>query len=139
MRLRFLLPAAGLVVASPALAADLAVTIENVSADPGSVHVALFADPDTFREPERALARQTAEAVAGTVQVRFPGIAPGTYALMAFHDADGDGELDKFLGMIPTEGYALSNDPVVSGPPPFEDAAFAVAEDAAAVSMTMKY
>lgn len=139
MRRPALLAVVAILVAAPALGAELTVTIENVSADPGTVHVALFADPATFRKPELALAGVKTEAAAGPVQVRFADVAPGTYALMAFHDADGDGELDKFLGMIPTEGYALSNDPVVSGPPPFEDSAFTVSDGAQAVSMTMKY
>lgn len=33
----------------------------------------------------------------------------GSYGIAAFHDEDGDGELDKILG-IPDEGYSMSRD-----------------------------
>jgi len=56
----------------------------------------------------------------------FRGIPEGTYGLSAFHDKNGNGELDtNFLGM-PTEDYCASNDARgFMGPPSFEDAKFA--------------
>lgn len=60
----------------------------------------------------------------GELRVEFDGLPPGRYAIMAYRDEDGNGELDRRFGMFPAEGYGLSNDPSVSGPPAFEDSAF---------------
>jgi uncharacterized protein (DUF2141 family) len=55
----------------------------------------------------------------------FRGIEPGTYALSAFHDKNGNGKLDtNFVGM-PVEDYCASNDARgFMGPPSFEDSKF---------------
>ena len=49
----------------------------------------------------------------------------GAYAVAAFHDADGDGEFDKRLG-VPVESYCFSNRaaPKRLRPPSFDDAKF---------------
>ncbi len=52
----------------------------------------------------------------------------GRYAVIAYHDEDGNGRLNLRFGMIPVEGYGLSNDPEVAGPPRFQDAAFELRE-----------
>lgn len=125
MALRTTLAAAGLVLmALPALAVDLRVTVSGVAHDRGAVHLALYDGPDTFRDEEKARARTTLPAVPGDVVATFRDLPAGTYALIAYHDEDGDGAMDRFLGMIPTEGYGLSNDPEVSGPPQFDACAF---------------
>ena len=51
----------------------------------------------------------------------------------------GHGELNRRFGMFPTEGYGLSNDPTVSGPPAFEDSAFDVGADPASISIAIRY
>lgn len=125
--------------AGPVLAGDLTVTLHDVSADPGTLYVDLWDDAETFRDQDKAVARRTAPAAPGAVTVTFEDLPAGAYAVMAFHDADGDGEMDRFLGMIPTEGYALSNDPDVGGPPAFEDSAFEIGTGDAAVAVTVRY
>jgi len=69
--------------------------------------------------------------VPGELRVEFDGLPPGRYAIMAYHDEDGNGELNRRFGMFPTEGYGLSNNPSVSGPPAFEDSAFELVSGAA--------
>jgi uncharacterized protein (DUF2141 family) len=58
----------------------------------------------------------------------FEGLAPGRYAVAAYHDADGDGELDKVPPGIPTEPYGFSNDIGRLGIPSFEKALVEVGE-----------
>ena len=55
----------------------------------------------------------------------FRGVAPGVYAISAFHDENSNGRLDtNFLG-IPTESWCASRDAKgFMGPPSFEDAKF---------------
>ena len=41
---------------------------------------------------------------------RVRGLPPGRYAVAAYQDVNGNGELDKVPPGIPTEPYAFSND-----------------------------
>ncbi|WP_240794525.1 DUF2141 domain-containing protein [Azoarcus sp. DD4] len=126
--------------ASPVFAAQpLEVSLAGVQHARGSVRVGLYADPKTFRKEAQAYAVEQVPAAAGTVTVRFTEVPPGRYAIMAYHDEDGNGELNRRLGMFPTEGYGLSNNPSVIGPPAFDDSAFDVGEGAQSVGIEMRY
>jgi uncharacterized protein (DUF2141 family) len=59
--------------------------------------------------------------------------------VVVYHDQDGDGEMDRFLGMIPTEGYGLSRNPEVTGPPAFADSAFDLPAAGAELAIEMRY
>ena len=108
----------------------LTIDVKGVRNAQGDIYVELYADPSTFRKSNLAVARIKASAVAGQVSVQLNVAELGHYALMAYHDEDGDGVLNKRFGMIPTEGYALSNDPLIKmGPPAFEDCDFEVLGD----------
>ncbi|GAA0572868.1 DUF2141 domain-containing protein [Caenispirillum bisanense] len=126
-------------LAGPAAAAELHVSVTGVTHADGTLRVALYDTAATFRDEDAARATATLPAVRGTVGTTFPDLPPGTYALIVYHDENGNGRLDRFLGMIPTEGYGLSNDPEVSGPPRFEACAFQVAEGRAEVAVRLVY
>ncbi|OIQ95092.1 hypothetical protein GALL_228970 [mine drainage metagenome] len=108
----------------PALAADLSVAVTGVRGTQGAVRVDLYNGPAGFRHEDQAFKVLAVPARPGTVQVTFKGLAPGRYAVIAYHDENGNGRLDRFMGMIPTEGWGLSNDPEVLGPPGFDPSAF---------------
>ena len=118
---------------------SLSVTLTQVRDARGQLRVGLYQDPKTFRKEAQAFALQQVPATPGTVQVRFTNLPPGRYAIMAYHDENGDGELNRRLGMFPTEGYGLSNNPKVMGPPQFEDSAFQVPAAGQAVSIEIRY
>ena len=60
--------------------------------------------------------------------------------MVAFHDENGNGELDRNVLGIPTEGHAFSNDATGRmGPPAFADAAVTVGSDPATAFATMSY
>ena len=111
-------------LAGPVAAADLTVEVAGVAGESGQVRADLYADAETFREPEQAARRAVVPARPGTATFAFTDLEPGRYAVIAYHDEDGDGGMDRFLGMIPTEPWGLSNNIEVSGPPAFTDAAF---------------
>ncbi len=132
MRLRTaLILATAYAVSGSAFAEGQAMTVRlnGVEHDRGTVRVALFSDPKTFRKADQAFAAQEAQASAGTVTVVFDDVPAGQYAVMAYHDENGNGELDLRFGMIPIEGYGLSNNPKVMGPPSFKDSQFKVPGD----------
>lgn len=107
-------------------ATDLKVMVDGVRVGPGSIRVALYADADSFRHEEHAIQVLSAAAKSGAVAVVFKDIPPGQYASVAYHDANDNQKLDLNLGMFPAEGWGLSNDPSVIGPPRFGPSAFDV-------------
>lgn len=129
---RFLFVILCSVLASGAALAEgntLSVTLNGLKNAQGNVRVGLYKDPDSFRKENRALAVQEIPARAGNIEVSFADLPAGRYAIMAYHDEDANGQLNRRFGMFPTEGYGLSNNPTVVGPPAFADSAFEVAGD----------
>lgn len=122
-------------------APTLQVSLTGIQHDRGSMRVGLYSDPKTFRKEAQAVSIQQVPAQPGTTTVSFSALPPGRYAIMAYHDEDGNGELNRRFGMFPTEGYGLSNNPVVSGPPAFEDSAFEVVagEPPTSVNIDIRY
>jgi len=49
-------------------------------------------------------------ARAGTVEFRIPNVPPGRYAVAVYHDANGNGRLDRSAIGFPQEPYGFSND-----------------------------
>jgi uncharacterized protein (DUF2141 family) len=84
----------------------------------------LFNQPEAFpKNPEKAVAKQRIPVSGGAATVEFRNLAAGTYAVAAYHDANGNGKMDaNFLG-IPKEPTGSSNDAKGRmGPPSFKDA-----------------
>lgn len=137
MRGLFALSLATLIPA--ASAAELAVTVTGVRSAQGDVRIAVYDRAEGFRKEAQARARQAVPAAQGQVEARFSGLPAGRYAVIAYHDEDGNGRLNLRFGMIPIEGYGLSNAPEVAGPPRFQDAAFDLREPAGAIEVRLNY
>ncbi|WP_019339666.1 DUF2141 domain-containing protein [Stutzerimonas stutzeri] len=131
MTLRVALTLIAMTVGQAAVAdgQPLTVKLNNLEHGRGTVRVALFSDPKTFRKADQAIAASELPAKAGSVTAVFEDVPAGQYAVMAYHDENGNGELDLRFGMFPTEGYGLSNNPKVMGPPAFEESRFEVPGD----------
>ena len=120
-------------VATAAHAADVRITVERVPNARGKVHVDIC-DEAKFLGSDCAY-DASVPARRGRVIVTVRNVPPGRYAAVAYHDENGNNDLDvNALGM-PKERYAFSNDPpMLMGPPLFKDAAFDVgAKDVALV------
>ncbi len=120
-------------------AGDLKIIIDGIRGDKGAVMVALFNDASAF-EADVRFAGAFMTARTGRVVVAFPELARGTYAISAFHDENGSGELDSnFLG-IPSEGYGFSNAAKgFAGPPSFDAAAVVLADEHLTVTLKLTY
>lgn len=138
-----LLPALFLAAAvgTAASAAELTVTVSPVKATaaPSFVRIALYNDAKSFRHEAQALQVLSVPATEGSVTGVFHDIAPGRYAVLAYHDENDNKKLDLLLGMFPSEGWGLSNDPSVLGPPSFDASAFDVAEPGGALNLSLHY
>lgn len=123
--------AAGLLCAAGAAeAATVTVAFEGVRSGQGNVLAQLCSDPATFMK-SCATKQGLAKATAGETVMTFTDVAPGRYALNAFHDENGD-----FRPEVPPEGYAFGND--AGYPPSFEAASFQVSGDVR-VTVRMTY
>ena len=117
----------------------LLVTVKDVADNTGNLRASIYREPDSFRKEALALEVITIPAQKGDVQLAFKALPPGRYAIMAYHDADSRGKLGLPFGMFPTEGYGLSNNPKVMGPPKFADSAFDVTGPETSIEIKLSY
>ena len=114
-----------LLAAGPVQGATVEVRVSNVAAK-GKVKVAVC---DRARFLKQCAFSASVPAQPGETVVSLKDIPPGTWAVLAFQDANENGELDRnFIG-IPSENYGFSRDAAGRfGPPGFDDAAIEVRE-----------
>jgi len=62
----------------------------------------------------------------GKVTLTFTNVAPGTYAIMAMHDANDNNRMDYEANGMPKESYGMSGNDMTMGPPDFGSAKFEV-------------
>lgn len=120
--------------AAPAFAqdaADITFTFQ-VGQPTGAVMVALFDSEAAYDGDGRPVRVAQVTVDGGTATAAFEGLPVGDYAMKAFHDVDGDGEMDTNPFGMPTEPFAFSNNAVGNmGPAGWDRAAFAVSADVA--------
>lgn len=121
-------------IAGTARAATLNVTIDNIPDAQGNIRIALCSNAE-FLRPTCQYTAQT-PARSGSVQLALNDVAPGTYALQAFQDRNGNRKLDRsFIGM-PQEPLGFSRDPKLRfGPPDFDQADIAVTPAGGAITV----
>lgn len=123
--------AALLLTAAPALAqtADNKVVLTfETGARTGMVMVALYDSASAFDGGSARPVAATAVSASGSrVVATFENLPAGDYAMKAFHDVNGDGEMNTNPFGMPVEPYAFSNNAVGNmGPARWSAAHFAV-------------
>ena len=130
------LTAAGVARAAEPGAIDLTF---QVGERKGAVMVALYDSEAAYGGAGKPTQVAKVPVAAGPVTAHFQGLAPGRYAAKAFHDLDGDGEMDTNPMGMPTEPFAFSNNaPARGGPAPWSAAAFEVGPQGAAQTLVIK-
>lgn len=114
-------------LAGPALAQDASVTLTfETGRDAGAVMVALYDSPEAWTGG-RPVGQARIDVAGGQRTATFDRLPAGDYGVKAFHDVDGDGEMDMNPFGMPTEPYAFSNNAVGNmGPAGWDRAHFAV-------------
>ena len=106
--------------------ATLTVVFDGLETHSGQVMVALFDSAAGYDASTTVQATMTPVG-DGEVKAVFKGLAPGRYAIKAFHDLNGNGKLDANPFGIPSEPFAFSNNAQGRmGPASWSDAAFDV-------------
>jgi uncharacterized protein (DUF2141 family) len=111
--------------------ATIDLEVAGIAAPEGRLMVALYPSAERYRRD--ASESRMLEPRAGTMRLRFDGLAPGEYAIAVFHDRNGNGRLDTNLMGIPTEPAAFSGSGAAFGAPSRPQAIFRVADDGARV------
>jgi uncharacterized protein (DUF2141 family) len=140
-RILFFAFAIGLIfIAGPASAARIIITIDGLHSAQGNVFVGLYATPSKFLNGNQCDAMKRVRASTGPITVTFDNLRPGTYAVGAYHDENGNDHLDtNFLG-LPVEGYALSNGiRVALSKPTFQQAAFTLGAGDKPLALHIRY
>ena len=121
-------------------AANLTVIISGLRNDKGDVHIAVYDNPNVFPSSHYMLREVKKRITNRKIEYKFTNLAPGYYALAAYHDENGNDSFDtNFLG-LPTEGYAFSNDAqVFFGPPSFLEAQITLRPEDSTIHIKMGY
>jgi uncharacterized protein (DUF2141 family) len=112
---------------SAASAATLHVRITGFKTSEGELAIALFDSAGDYRTQSNAVRRAYLPVENLASEWRVEDLPAGEYAVIAYHDENGNREIDfRLLGM-PKEPVAVSNDARgVFGPPKFDAAKFEV-------------
>lgn len=101
------------------------VHVSGLDSNQGKVMVAIFSSADNFLK--KAYCRKGAAIENNEAFVSFENIPEGTYAIMCFHDKNGNNKLDLSPKGRPIEQVGVSNNAKgFFGPPKFKDAKFSV-------------
>ena len=121
-------------LAATAQAGTVVITMEGMESTSGVLNAALC---DKGLSEEGCPIAQHRAAAAGKVEFRFENVQPGRYAVVGFHDVNGNRKFDRLLGM-PQEPYALSNNVAENLLPRFSDAAVAIGEGETRITLRLR-
>ena len=130
-----------LAAAAPPSQTSVTVTVTELRSAQGVVRACLTSHAKGFPDCHEAAGDISLTVPAnGTVAFDFANIPPGRYAIAVVHDENNNGKIDRALLLMPKEGFGFSRDaPVRMGPPPFDKAAFTVADAPVHLTIRMRY
>ena len=141
----FALPLLALVAAAPPVGtpvAEVGVVLSGVRNAKGTVQICLTNRPVNFlkcKDDPAALRRSMPAAQASKGRIALGIVKPGSYALLVFHDENGDGKLNTMLA-IPREGFGFSANPSVRmRAPKWEEVRVALPAGPVTQPVRMKY
>lgn len=105
----------------------ITVTIDNISNDNGKVHFSLHT-ADTFMKGA-GVQSAVSKIENGKVTITFKNVISGSYAILAFHDANNNNIMDFEDNGMPIEDYGASNNSMSYGPPQFAESKFDIAKE----------
>lgn len=114
------------------------VTIRGIETPSGAAYVSLcreaeFLTPECYRTTGRKITK------SGSYIFSFEAVEPGTYAVLAWHDVNGNKTLDRNSYGAPTEPTGVSGDGAQAGQlPQFARSSFVVASDTVNLSIGLR-
>ena len=134
-------------------ASELRITVEGIRSPHGTILIGLYDSLETFtraielsdkdgflNDPNRFAAVALRANAAMKSAVVLTNLDPGQYAIILFHDENGNGKLDKNALGVPTEPYGFSNNVQgFLGPPAYEKAVMQITASDRAVRIALIY
>lgn len=119
----------------------LTISVEQVHNSAGFIVLTLYPDdPVRFLKPMGSLYVVHVPAQAGVTQACLYVPNPGVYGLALYHDANGNGKLDRNGFGIPREGFGFSNNPrILFSAPKLKSVRLAVNGPGATTRIRMRY
>ena len=114
--------------AAVAQAAEIQLTVSNIQVAQGSIQIAVFNSEETYNSGKPVISKSI-QVTGDQLDISFPELTDGDYAIKLLHDENDNGKLDTNLVGMPTEGYGFSNNGGRFGPASYADAHFTVAGD----------
>ncbi len=105
---------------------SVTVSVVNVLNNKGTVKFAFYNEENFMKQPIYA---KSASVENGKSTVVFENVPQGIYAIICFHDENGNNSMDFDENRMPIESYGLSNNRLNFGPPEFETSKFEVKEN----------
>lgn len=104
---------------------NLIVVIDGFKNDKGAAKIALCNSEESYKTEEKTFLSKKVRIINGKAEYVFKRIPWGNYAIIAYHDENGNDKLDKsFIGK-PIELYGFSNNARgIISKPSYNDAAF---------------
>jgi uncharacterized protein (DUF2141 family) len=124
--------------ASPGIG-TISAHVERLRNNHGQVICTLFTPSDKF--PDHSHKGMTIKVPIQAKQAicRFENVKFGTYAIVAFHDENHDGEFNQNWLGLPKEGFGFSDNPGTLRKPVFEDAKFTVDQPVVDITIKLNY
>ncbi|WP_224490695.1 DUF2141 domain-containing protein [Robertkochia flava] len=110
------------------------VQLENLVNDEGTALIALYNEDGFMKKAPVASGKSSISD--GKAEFRFENVQPGTYAVVALHDTNGNHRMDFDSNGMPLEGWATSNNDMTPGPPNFDSSKFTLGED---LELTLRF
>ena len=103
----------------------LNIQVSGVPNSEGSIRVAVYNDSEAFLSHDQVFKTNSVIAKEGVTELSIDNLPDGEYAVVLYHDENGNDELDtNWLG-IPKEEVGFSNAKMKTfGPPKFKECSF---------------
>lgn len=119
--------------------ATLTVRFEQIEAPTGQVMFSLYDSEAAHDAGGKPVRGAMAKVEGNTAVAVIEGLPPGRYAIKAFHDIDGDGQMKSNPFGAPLEPFAFSNNAKAEGgPAKWTAASFDVVAGAAETRIAIK-
>ena len=125
----------------PSWGTPIHVHVHGIRNAHGKVKAVLYGpDPNTFLVKGKKADKEREPAEEGRMTLCVAAPNKGRYAVVVYHDENGNHKFDRNWVGLPTEGFGVSNNPTLFlAPPSFEEAAFEVDGEIIHVDVEVKY
>ena len=125
----------------PSWGTPIHIHISGIRNAQGTMKAVLYGpDPETFLVKGKKADKEREPSEKDSMTLCVAAREKGPYAVVVYHDENDNHKFDRNWIGLPTEGFAVSNDPTLFlAPPSFEEAAFQVNGTLTHVDVELKY